>query len=280
MTSRRLERLFLVPPVAFVLVFLVYPLTTVVRQTFEGPGGTFSAYTSALQDEFFREAVVRTVVTCALVSVSTLVLALPIAYEVTRPRTSRVRALILGAVVLSLWLSVLVRTYTWLLLLQRTGVVNVSLQDAGLTSQPLDLVRNDLGVFIGMTHILLPFSVLSLVPAMRSVDPRLLDAAWSLGAGRLTTLRTVVLPLARNGIVAGGLLTFVLGLGFFVSPQILGDPSHPFVSQVIAEQITRRRDLTGGAAMSVMLALLSAVLYGAAVLVAGDRTRRTRTTDG
>jgi ABC-type spermidine/putrescine transport system permease subunit I len=213
---------------------------------------------------------------CALVSLATLLLAFPVAYEVTRPGASRLRRVILGAVVLSLWLSVLVRTYTWLLLLQRSGPVNALLKATGVVDRPVELVRNQFGIFLGMTHILLPFMVLALVPTMRGIDPRLLQASWSLGASRFTTLRRVVVPLVRSGVVAGLLLTFILGLGFFVTPQILGSPADTFVSQIIAQEIVRRRDFQQAAAMSIMLTTLVAALYVTAMALASPRKKQPR----
>lgn len=265
------ERLLVVVPAAFVAVFLIYPLGRVFVDSLASDAGLLAPYREALDDPLFREATLRTVVTCALVSVSTLVIAFPVAYEVTRPAVNRLRRIVLVAIVLSLWLSILVRTYTWLLLLQRTGPVNEGVQWLGISDEPMELVRNNLGIYIGMTHILLPFMVLTLVPAMRAIDPRYLQAAAGLGASRAVILRRVLIPLSRSGAVAGLLLTFILGLGFFVTPQILGDPSDPFVSQLIAQEITRTRDFERAAAMGVLLASLVAVVYLAAMSLLDPR---------
>jgi ABC-type spermidine/putrescine transport system permease subunit I len=122
-------------------------------------------------------------------------------------------------------------------------------------------VRNLLGVVIGMVHVLLPYMVVALLPAMRAIDPRLLQAAHGLGAGRWAVIRRVLLPLSLGGVAAGCLLTFILGVAFFITPAILGAPSDVFVSQLVAREIERFQDIGLASAMGVVLTACVLPLY-------------------
>jgi ABC-type spermidine/putrescine transport system permease subunit I len=139
--------------------------------------------------------------------------------------------------------------------------LNYVLVETGIRSEPATLVRNLPGILIGMTNILLPYVVLALVPVMRSVDSRLLLAAQSLGASKTRMIAHVFLPLTMGGVAAGFLLALVLGLGFFLTPAILGGPSDLFISQLIARQIGRLGNLPEAAAMSVVLTAAVVVVY-------------------
>jgi putative spermidine/putrescine transport system permease protein/spermidine/putrescine transport system permease protein len=157
----------------------------------------------------------------ALVTVTCVVLGYPLAYLLTQlpPRIANIG---LALVLLPFWTSVLVRTYAWLVILQRNGLVNDWLLALGLIGSPVQLVHNRLGVVIGMSHILLPFLVLPLFAAMRSIDRDLLRAALNLGATPRGAFWQVFFPLSLPGLLAGVVLVFVLCLGFFVTPALMG----------------------------------------------------------
>ncbi len=257
-TNAARDRVLLVVPLLFLGALLLYPLARMVIESLAG--APFENYAQVFESSVFVRALVRTVLVCLLVTVICLAIGFPLAYEITRPRT-RLRTIILTMVLLTLWISILVRTYSWVLILQRTGVVNSTLIDLGVIEEPLALVRNLLGVVIGMVHLLLPFMVVALLPAMRSIDPRLLQASHSLGAGRWPTLRRVVLPLSAGGVAAGCLLTFIIGVSFFVTPAVLGAPSDVFVSQLIAREIETFQDIGLASAMGVVLTACVLPLY-------------------
>lgn len=157
----------------------------------------------------------------ALVTIACVVMGYPLAYLLTQ-LPQRVANVGLALVLLPFWTSVLVRTYAWLVILQRNGLVNDWLLALGLIGSPLQLVHNRLGVVIGMSHILLPFLVLPLFAAMRSIDRDLLRAALNLGATPRGTFWQVFFPLSLPGLLAGVVLVFVLCLGFFVTPALMG----------------------------------------------------------
>lgn len=188
-------------------------------------------------------------------AVTTLVCALlgyPYAYLMSQAGP-RVRALMMLAVLLPFWTSLLVRTYAWLVLLQRRGLVNTFLTQMEWVQQPLQLVHNQTGAVIGMAHIMLPFLVLPLYASMRSVDADFLKAAASLGASPARAFWTVFFPLALPGFVAGILMVFVLSLGFYITPALLGGGRVMMVSMAIERAISFYSAWGAASALGVVL---------------------------
>ncbi len=255
----RLDLLLLALPVGFLTLILVVPLVSMVQASLSG-ADPWEHYRALAHDGVFLRSFVRTMWVCALVTAICLLLGLPIAYEITRPQSLR-RRLLLGGVLLSFWISILVRTYSWVLILQNTGVVNGLLKRYAGLDEPLPLLRNQFGIVVGMVHVLLPFMVMALIPAIRSVNPRLVQAAHNLGANRFQAFMRVTLPLSSGGVVAGCLLVFILGLAFFITPAILGGPSDVFVSQLISREVGRRQAFGMASAMGVTLTLAVMLVY-------------------
>jgi putative spermidine/putrescine transport system permease protein len=161
-------------------------------------------------------------------------------------------------VLIPFWTSLLVRTYAWLVLLQRRGLVNSTLQDLGVLSQPLALMYNATGTTIGMAHILLPFLVLPLFASMQSIDRDLLKAASALGGSPGFVFWRVFFPLSLPGLTAGALLVFVLSIGYYVTPQLLGGGSTVMIGQLIQRNVELFS--SWGAASAVSMVLLAMVM--------------------
>jgi putative spermidine/putrescine transport system permease protein len=174
------------------------------------------------------------------------------------------RRLLIFAVLVPFWSSILVRTFAWLVLLQRRGLVNQALQGLGLTDAPLTLVHNRVGVLIGMAHILLPFMVLPLYSVMTRIDTSLMGAAATLGASPARGFWRVYLPLSRPGVINGTVLVFILGLGYFITPALLGGPQDTMIAQLIQSQVA---DFGAwGMAGALAVVLLAAVGVSFAVI--------------
>ena len=167
---------------------------------------------------------------------------------------------------LPFWTSVLVRTYAWMVLLQRTGLINGWLQTLGLTTEPLPLVHNELGTMIGVTHVMLPFLILPLYASMKAVDPALVKAAANCGATPAQAFRQVYFPQTVAGLTAGAGLVFVLCLGFFVTPVLLGGGRVYMWAMQIADNISLYGNWGAASALGVVLVLSTAlVLVGVRV---------------
>jgi ABC-type spermidine/putrescine transport system permease subunit I len=174
----------------------------------------------------------------------------------------RVAGLLLIAVLLPFWSSLLVRTYAWQVILRDTGIINSFLVDVGVIDEPIPLIRTTLGVLLGMSQVLLPFMVLPIYAVMRRIDPELPRAAANLGASPFAAFRRVFLPLSMPGVIAGSLLVFVLALGFYITPALLGSPRDTMISQFIASAVQQRLDWGIGSTMAVILmGLTLAVLF-------------------
>ncbi len=245
------------PALALLLVVMMWPLLQLLYRSFMTPSFSLEKYQRLLDDGVSVTILTRTIVMSLIVTAVTLLLAYPYAYAMSRvaPRT---RAVLMALVLLPFWTSLMARTFAWLVLLQDTGVVNSLLSGIGVG--PLSLIRNTTGVTIGMTQVLLPFMVLPLYSTMSKIDSRLMTAAVSLGAPGRVAFRRVYLPLSMPGVVAGTTLVFILSLGFYVTPQILGSPQQAMISQLIATKIDRLLDFGSAGALSAVLIVITLVL--------------------
>ena len=165
---------------------------------------------------------------------------------------------------LPLWISVLVRTFSWMLILESNGPLNRFLMALGIVDQPLPLLFAFPGVAIGMVHVLLPYAVLPIYAALSRIDPALLRASDGLGASRATTFRRVLLPLSARGLATAATFTFLLSLGFFVTPALLGGPSDTTISMLIDSFVNDRLDWPLAAAASMTLLAMALAVIGLA----------------
>jgi putative spermidine/putrescine transport system permease protein/spermidine/putrescine transport system permease protein len=195
-----------------------------------------------------------------LVTVLALLLGYPLAYLMSQlpPRWA---GLCMIFVLIPFWTSLLVRTYAWLVLLQRRGLINQTLQDWGLIDAPLRMVHNYTGTVIGMLHIMLPFMILPLYAALRSVDVNYMRAASNLGASPVRAFWTVFFPLSLPGVIAGSLLVFILSLGFYVTPALLGGGRVMMVSMKIQQNAGLYFDWGAASALGVVLLAITFVIF-------------------
>jgi len=248
----------LCPLLLFLGVFFVYPVAQVLALSL-APGRAGHPFHEIVTTPVYRAALWRTLHVSVTVTLACLVLGYPVAYTVAtaRPPWS---GLLLTLAITPFWISILGRSFTWLVLLQRNGVVNQLLQALGVIREPVPLVYNAVGVYVGMIHILLPFMILSLYSVLRGIDGSLLRAARSLGASEWQTFRHVYFPLSLPGVAAGAVLLFIMGLGFFITPALLGGGRVTLVSMLIETNIHATLNWPMASALSV-------VLLGATLLV-------------
>jgi putative spermidine/putrescine transport system permease protein len=234
-----------------------------LRSVTDPPGAGLSNYEQFFTQGAYVRVLTNTFWIALLATLSCLVVGYPFAYLMTIV-PGRVAGLLLIAVLLPFWSSLLVRTFAWQVLLRDTGVINRLLLDLGVISEPLTLIRTTLGVILGMSHILLPFMVLPMYAVMRRIDPEFSRAAANLGASPATAFLRVFVPLSLPGVLAGCLLVFVLALGFYITPALLGGLKDQMISQLIVQQIQQRLDWGFGTAMGVLLvAITLAFLFAA-----------------
>ena len=196
----------------------------------------------------------------ALVTVVSLVIGFPVAWALAI-MPARLASIVFAILLLSMWTNLLARTYAWMVLLQRTGVVNKTLMGLGIIDQPLPLVNNLTGVTIGMTYIMLPFIIIPLYGVIRKIDPAILQAAALCGATRLQALIRILIPLAAPGMISGALMVFVMSLGYFVTPALLGGTANMMLAELIAQFVQSLVNWGMGGAAALVLLVVTLTLY-------------------
>ncbi len=215
----------------------------------------------------------RTFLVATLVTLATLLLAFPFAYLICN-LPARYGAILLVVVLLPFWTSILVRTAAWTVLLQKYGLLNELAVWLGITQDRLELMYTRTGLVIAMTHIQLPFTLLPIYSVMRTIQPTQMRAAASLGARPLTAFRRVYLPQALPGVMAGCLLTFILCLGYYITPALIGGAGDQLISNFIANYVNVELNWEMAAALSFILLALTIALYAAFARLLGlDRLK-------
>ncbi|WP_158814609.1 ABC transporter permease [Methylocapsa sp. S129] len=238
-----------------ILAFLL-PLFTLLHESLSVPKFNLDNYARVFDQEVYLRVMLRTLRISALVTIAALLLGYPLAWLIARSR-GLLLGLLLIAVLLPLWTSVLVRTYAWLVLLQRNGVVNQILTALGLVDAPVQFLYTEGAVVLAMSHVLLPFMVLPLYAALRGIPDDYMRAAQVLGAGGFAAFRHVVLPLTLPGVASGCLMVFLLALGFFVTPALVGGPQQMMLATLVQQQVTELLDWPfSGAIIGVLLAFV------------------------
>ncbi|WP_262299248.1 ABC transporter permease [Microvirga sesbaniae] len=207
-----------------------------------------------------RLIMLRTLMVAAMVTVACAVIGFPYAM-LAASLTGWKRSVLLLAVVLPLWTSLLVRTAAWFILLQNEGLINRALQAIGLIDSPLPLIFNRLGVVIAMTHVLLPFMVLPIYSVILGIPRNLMSAAQSMGAGPIRAFWRVLLPLSLPGLLSGSLLVFMVAIGYYITPALLGGANDQMISSVIAFYATGTANWGLAGALGLILLVVTTVLY-------------------
>ncbi len=250
MTARHV--LLLGPMLVLLAVAYLLPFLGVMKWSVTLPEPGLGQYAVALTDPLVLGVIWRTLRICAIVTV----ISVAAAYVLTLiwVRGGPVARLVAElCILIPFWISVLTRAFGWLALLSNKGIINTWLLNLGVISEPLTLVRNEFGVVVGMVHFLIPFAVFPLASAMRSVDERVLMAARGMGASRARIFWQVFVPMTKAGILGAALLVFVFGLGFFITPAILGGGRSVMVAELIYLRIFQSPDWGLGSAISVIL---------------------------
>jgi putative spermidine/putrescine transport system permease protein len=253
MTARRrmVTLSLLAPALLLVFVFFVVPLARLFGLAFANPSGPLESFRQVVLSDVYRRVMLNTFLVSGAVTLICAVLAWPVAYLLSRLKGVWF-AVVLYGVLFPLWISVLVRTFAWMLLLERNGPINRMIMALG-ASKPLPLLFNETGVLIGMVHVMLPYLVLPLYATMSAIDRRLIQASDGLGAGLFDTFRRVYFPLCIPGLAGGAVFVFLLSLGFYITPALLGGSNAITLSMLIASFVTDRLDWSLAAAASILL---------------------------
>ena len=264
------------PALSVVVLLIALPVGWLAWQSIYHDGFTLENYRRILTEDVYWRTFLFTFEISLLVTGLALLLGYPIAYA-AHAASKGWSIFILALVVLPFWTSVLVRAYAWLVLLQRTGVINQLLQGLGIIGEPLALVHNTFGTVVATVHILLPFMVLPLYAAMQKIPADLMQAGASLGASPSHAFWRIFLPLSLPGVLAGSTLVFVLCLGFYITPELLGGGRAIMVSMLVSRNVELYDQWGAASAVGVVLLLsVGAIFFVVSRFIPLDRVLETR----
>ncbi|MDP9940243.1 ABC transporter permease [Ectopseudomonas alcaliphila] len=262
--SARLARwkgsLPLLPALLFLSLFFLAPLIGLLLRGILEPEPGLGNYETLFANSAYARVLFNTFAVAGLVTLISLLLGFPLAWAITLAPRGWGRWL-LSIVLLSMWTSLLARTYSWLVLLQASGVINKSLMAVGLIDQPLEMVHNLTGVVIGMSYIMIPFIVLPLQATMSAIDPMVLQAGSICGASPWRNFFRVFLPLCRPGLFSGGLMVFVMSLGYYVTPALLGGAQNMMLPEFIVQQVQSFLNWGLASAAAALLIAITLLLF-------------------
>jgi putative spermidine/putrescine transport system permease protein len=245
----------LAPALILLAIFFVLPVLSLLLRSVMEPTPGLHNYAQLLGESTYLRVFGNTFLVAGVVTVVTVAIGFPTAWLLAiAPRW--LSTTLFSILLLSMWTNLLARTFAWMVLLQQTGPINRLLMSLHIIDQPLTLVNNLIGVTVGMTYIMLPFLVMPLHATLRGIDPATLRAAAVCGASRWQAFWRILVPLAMPGIASGALMVFVMALGYFVTPALLGGPSYMMLAELIAQLVQELLNWgLAGAAAFVLLAV-------------------------
>lgn len=245
--------LFFAVPFAGMVIASVYPK--------DGTGFSLANYAQFFANESYWRAMTNSLEVTAIVTMVSVLIAYPFAWVLAFVVPERLQRLALMLAVLPFWTSYVVRSYAWLLVLAEKGIVNTSLVSSGLLSEPVQLANTRAATVIGFVHFFVMLLTLTIYANLKQLSPNYAKAAADLGAGPMRAFLHVILPLTLPGIMVGAFLTFVLAIGDYITPQILGGNNELLMPQLIMMQIGRRGDFSAASALSILLMVVVTIAY-------------------
>ncbi|WP_390625020.1 ABC transporter permease [Pseudorhizobium xiangyangii] len=255
----RLSRYFpLAPPLIVLMIAFAIPMGMMIGLSFHDADTgilTLDNYVRFFGDDLMLAGLWRTALMSGLVALCVTVMAYPVAYYLARS-TSRWRVVVFALAITPELAGVVLRTYGWLVILEDHGAINNLLTWSGLISEPLPLSKNLIGVVIGLTHVVLPFGILSLLTSIQGIDPNLERAAQILGSSRVSIIRHIILPLSVPGIVSSLLIAFTMAASAYATPALLGGAGFKVIATMVYEQVLFYIDWPFAAVMAVILLVM------------------------
>lgn len=258
--------LLMLPLLLWLLLLIVLPHVDMVLVSLRERIGFAEHRFSWMHYElFFTESLYwRTFVRTALISIFTtlltLIIAFPVAWYIAKLVRGRRRSLLFLACLVPFWVSELVRTYGWMILLRESGVISGVLQWSGLAAGPVEMLYNDVAIMVGLVYASILFMLVPLVTTLDSLDDSLVEAAYDLGGSHLSVVRNIVIPHAMPGIVSGSIVVFMLSVGNYLTPVLLGGKDSMWFTEQIFTQFITRFNWEQGAAFGVLLLVLSSLI--------------------
>ncbi len=260
--NRALPWVLVSPALLWTVAFFILPFLAMgfLSVTSEGHF-TISNYTQFFANPSYYRAMINSLEVTAMVTVISILLAYPFAWTLAERVPERWQRLALLLAILPFWTSYVVRSYSWLLVLAEQGIINDAMTGAGLVAEPLQLANTRIATIVGFVHFFVMLLTLTIFASLKQLSPSYRKAAADLGAGPLRVFIHIILPLTIPGIMVGAFLTFVLAIGDYITPQILGGNNELLMPQLIMMQIGRRGDFPLASALSLILMAVVTVAY-------------------
>lgn len=236
---------------------------------------SFGNYGTFFEEPLYIWTFVRTATMSVLATIITLIVAFPVSYYIAKMVKGRVQSILFLLCLVPFWVSEIVRTFGWMILLRETGLVSSLLQWSGIVGQPVEMLYNDTAIMIGLVYTSMLFMVVPLVTTLESLDDQIIEAAYDLGGSGWSILREIIIPHAAPGIVAGSIIVFMLTLGNYLTPTMLGGKDSLWFTELIYLQFIVRFNWELGAAFGFMLLLLSSVIVWGVLRLTGQTLEKT-----
>ncbi|MCY6482907.1 ABC transporter permease [Clostridium aestuarii] len=252
--------LLLVPGIALILVFLFIPIINIIIPTFYGKTGiSFDKYVEFFKDEYYVSIFKRTLKIALITSVITMVLGIPVAYFISRSNKN-IRGALIACTVFPLLTNSVVRSFAWMTILGKNGIINTFLMNVGLIKEPYKLLYTESAIIVGTVYLFLPLMVVSLVGVMENIENDLLEAAESLGASRIKAFFKVVFPLSIPGIIVGSVLVFTGSLTAYTTPQLLGGNRNMVLSTLIYQKTMTLGDWNSASVVAAIMSITTVTI--------------------
>ncbi|MFA7566885.1 MAG: ABC transporter permease [Alkalispirochaeta sp.] len=267
---------FFVPVFLWLFFLIVLPQIELLRMSLVGTdyygdsGFTLRHYGAFFSEPIYWLTFVRTAGYALLVTFVVITIALPVAFYITKVVRPRASGLLLIFILIPFWVSELVRVYGWMILLRESGVLNHFLTGVGLLDKPVEMLYNDVTMVMGLVYTTMLFMIVPIIGVMESLDDSLIEAAHDLGAGKITIWRTIIIPYCMPGIMSGSIIVFMLVLGSYLTPNLMGGKNSLWFTEQIYNQMIVYFNWNQGAAFGFLLLLLSSAIIWAALKVTGQ----------
>lgn len=261
--------LWLAGPVVFIILFFIVPIGQVAIQSVTDTDGGFTlkAYRTVLESGYYARVIAYTLTLSAKVTLLCLVFGYVVAYFVSSLRSALARKVAIILMITPLFTSNIVRSFAWIMILGRKGIVNETLAGTGIIANPLPLLYSDFAITIGLVYVMLPFMILNIYSSLQNIDTSLTDAAADLGAGLVPRFTTVIWPLSLPGVISGSVIVFALTSSAYVTPMVMSGGKTAVLSMLVYQQYAVVFDAQVGAALSITLLFLALAALGLGVFL-------------
>lgn len=267
--SKLFKRVSSLPVTLYAFILILLPIVYILFLSFlksDSYGGYEFTFTLQNYVKLFDSVYVKVFLQSFLIALITTVICIVISYPFclfVNEKPKRIQTILMALVILPFLTNSLIRTYGWIVLLRKEGVINTLLLNSNLISHPLSLMYNNLGIIVGMVYTLLPFMILPLYSSISKIDPRYIEAAKDLGASRFTIFFKIIVPLTLSGLFNGALMVFIPCIGYFFISDLLGGGKLMLLGNLIKNQFLTARDWPFGAAISIVLLIVTFLLVKA-----------------